>query len=53
MSTQTCPCCSQTLLRHISAKGIYWFCPNCYQEMPTLVTEVLARRNRELVPLKA
>ncbi len=30
----TCLCCSNTLLRHIRAGGIYWRCGHCYQEMP-------------------
>ncbi|HEY9649407.1 MAG TPA: hypothetical protein V6C95_02005 [Coleofasciculaceae cyanobacterium] len=34
MSTPTCPCCSETLLRHIRVKDVYWFCRHCYQEMP-------------------
>lgn len=34
MPFSTCPCCSNTLLRHIRAKGIYWFCCHCYAEMP-------------------
>ena len=33
----TCPCCSSTLLRHISHKKVIWFCLNCRQEMPRLV----------------
>lgn len=34
MSSHTCPCCSYTLLRHIRAGGVYWFCSHCHQEMP-------------------
>jgi len=30
----TCPCCTDTLLRHVRGAGIYWFCPHCHQEMP-------------------
>ena len=30
----TCLCCSNTLLRHISLRGMYWRCSSCYQEMP-------------------
>ncbi len=30
----TCPCCSETLLRHARHNGVYWFCPHCWQEMP-------------------
>jgi hypothetical protein len=32
----TCPCCSEHLLRHIRQSSIYWFCPRCKQEMPAL-----------------
>lgn len=30
-----CPCCSDSLLRHASSQGVYWFCPSCYQSMPS------------------
>jgi hypothetical protein len=30
----TCPCCSNRLLRHIRCHEVYWFCRNCWQEMP-------------------
>ena len=30
----TCPCCSNILLRHIHSNQAYWFCRNCWQEMP-------------------
>ena len=36
MLTPTCPCCSDTLLRHARSGEVYWFCRCCYQEMPTL-----------------
>ncbi len=31
-----CPCCTGNLLRHVRSSGVYWFCPNCRQEMPNL-----------------
>lgn len=34
-----CPCCSESLLRHIGADGIYWYCLNCRQVMPNLSVE--------------
>ena len=34
MHAPICPCCPHDLLRHVRARGIYWFCPHCYQEMP-------------------
>ncbi len=30
----TCPCCSDTLLRHIQHGSLYWFCRSCWAEMP-------------------
>ncbi len=35
----TCPCCSHQLLRHIHRHEVYWFCRNCWQEMPMLSSE--------------
>ena len=32
----SCPCCSDPLLRHIQGAHTYWFCRNCWQEMPIL-----------------
>ena len=29
----TCPCCSEILLRHVRHNKIYWFCTHCWQEM--------------------
>ena len=34
MNTYACPCCSYTLLRHVSLEGTYWLCNHCYQKMP-------------------
>lgn len=34
--TQTCPCCDNSLLRHIRHGKIYWFCTHCWQEVPLL-----------------
>ncbi|RZM79457.1 hypothetical protein DYY88_12020 [Leptolyngbya iicbica LK] len=27
-------CCTDTLLRHASSRGVYGFCPTCRQAMP-------------------
>lgn len=32
----TCPICSNTLLRHLHRREISWFCPRCRQKMPNL-----------------
>ncbi len=34
----SCPCCSQTMLRHVRNNQIYWYCPSCHQEMPNFDT---------------
>ncbi|MEB3274545.1 MAG: hypothetical protein ACO4AI_14270 [Prochlorothrix sp.] len=33
---QTCPYCSHRLLRHVSAKGLYWRCSHCREELTSL-----------------
>lgn len=38
LNNHLCPCCSQTLLRHITFKRTFWFCNHCYQEMPDLTS---------------
>ena len=43
--SNTCPCCGSTLLRHIRHNGIYWFCTSCYQEVPSLMSIVIPRRD--------
>jgi hypothetical protein len=44
----TCPCCSEQLLRHIRQNSIYWFCPRCKQEMPAL--ELLNAKLTQKIP---
>lgn len=34
MLKSDCPCCSDTLLRHIRSGQVYWFCRQCHQAMP-------------------
>jgi type III secretory pathway component EscR len=29
-----CPCCRDTLLRHIRKNQLYWFCSSCHLEIP-------------------
>lgn len=29
-----CICCRDRLLRHLSHRRMYWYCPTCHQEMP-------------------
>jgi hypothetical protein len=30
----SCPCCTNQMLRHIRQSQVYWFCRQCWQEMP-------------------
>jgi uncharacterized Zn finger protein (UPF0148 family) len=36
MTTNSCPCCGNPLLRHVRHQGVYWFCQSCWQEVPLL-----------------
>ncbi|MGB7413168.1 MAG: hypothetical protein WA902_03085 [Thermosynechococcaceae cyanobacterium] len=36
----SCPICSNNLLRHIGHGDIYWFCPHCWQALPNLESMV-------------
>jgi len=31
-----CPCCSTAMLHHFGDHREYWFCRDCWQEMPDL-----------------
>ncbi len=55
----TCLCCQDKLLRHLSHHRSYWFCPTCHQEMPnvpslfTNVSKLEISRNPVKKPLNA
>ncbi|MFB2771017.1 hypothetical protein ACE1AT_17250 [Pelatocladus sp. BLCC-F211] len=34
VQVKNCLCCSHRLLQHIRNNRVYWFCRNCWQEMP-------------------
>ncbi len=44
--SNTCPCCSEVLLRHIRPDGVYWFCQHCRQEMPNFSDNNLESHHR-------
>lgn len=44
MASNNCPYCNGALLRHARQKGIYWFCMSCWQEVPSLLTSSVPRR---------
>jgi hypothetical protein len=39
--SNNCPCCGNSLLRHIRHAGVYWFCTSCRQEVPLLTERPL------------
>jgi hypothetical protein len=44
MSHNNCSCCGgDSLLRHIRSGQIYWYCTNCRQEAPTLISSELIK----------
>lgn len=42
-----CPCCSNTLLRHVRQGSIYWFCSDCRMEIPDLESIVNKPKQRQ------
>lgn len=46
-SLTVCPCCSSPMLHHIGNHREYWFCRNCWQEMPDL--EVVLHQNPQKI----
>lgn len=32
-----CPCCSNKMLRHIRHGHLYWFCRDCWLELPLML----------------
>ena len=36
MNNNSCPCCSDIMLRHLSNRHSYWFCSRCRIEMPDI-----------------
>ena len=49
VAMNTCPCCSNQLLRHARRGGVYWFCSRCWQEMPVF-SEAIPQCDRGLRP---
>jgi ribosomal protein L37AE/L43A len=51
-----CPCCSNRMLRHFRQQQVYWFCRECWQEMPVYnlnqycLLPSIATVNKSLVP---
>ena len=57
LKTQACPCCNNSLLRHVRQGKLYWFCTSCWQEVPifavsqTTRTETSKRREQPVVKI--
>ena len=32
----SCPCCSNSMLRHIQSHEVHWFCRTCWVKMPLI-----------------
>lgn len=39
-----CPCCSDSMLRHLSNRHSYWFCSRCRIEMPDITHKQKAHK---------
>ncbi len=37
----TCPCCARGMLMYAQKGRAYWFCPDCRQEMPDLLSVMM------------
>ncbi|MEM8718980.1 MAG: hypothetical protein AAGE84_06680 [Cyanobacteria bacterium P01_G01_bin.39] len=48
MSFNSCPCCSSSMLLHLSSRRSYWLCPHCRLEMPDLGTQVKQQANKAI-----
>lgn len=55
-TTNSCPCCGSSLLRHVRSTGVYWFCQSCWQEVPpldTYQTDSLTKRRLQNRPVSS
>ena len=43
LQTQPCPCCGNSLLRHVSHGKLYWFCTSCRLEVPLFAVNRTSR----------
>jgi tRNA(Ile2) C34 agmatinyltransferase TiaS len=45
----SCPCCSESMLHHLSGRRNYWYCSHCRLEMPYSVSPKVERRKKQAV----
>ncbi|AFY75935.1 MAG: hypothetical protein IGR93_17345 [Hydrococcus sp. C42_A2020_068] len=43
-----CPCCGNSLLRHVRHGNVYWFCQSCWAEMPNFDLMRMINPHRKL-----
>lgn len=43
-----CPCCSDSMLRHLSKQHSYWYCPSCRIEMPLIESRQMSDRKSKI-----
>ncbi|MDF5716694.1 MAG: hypothetical protein PUP93_23190 [Rhizonema sp. NSF051] len=44
IKANNCPCCGDSLLRHVRQGEVYWFCQSCRQEVPLLSVNCLSSK---------
>ena len=57
MSVNSCPCCSTSMLLHLSNRRSYWLCSHCRLEIPNSVSQGNGKQSKTIsltsFPLKA
>ena len=46
-----CPCCSHPMLQHVHNNQVYWFCRNCWQEMPLVTSRKDSHYSNQIINL--
>ena len=46
MNVNNCPCCSESMLLHLSSRRSYWFCRHCRVEMPNSEARIGQRERK-------
>ena len=44
-----CICCNSSLLRHIRHGGVYWYCPDCRQDMPEADSDTVSQSDSSVL----
>ncbi|MGB5633950.1 MAG: hypothetical protein WBM86_14380 [Waterburya sp.] len=46
MSINSCPCCSTSMLLHLSNRRSYWLCSHCRLEIPNSVSQSNGKQSK-------